>query len=347
TDPTASPSARPTNRPVDFSQWTWIDWDDPEPSASSAAEGSIETPYFFGSEFYADDDLGIHVSKGLTVKPIAREGEKVRYGDGGKSKSKYHADTDAAGIVPMDPNDPLGGGYVYVANSEMNGGEGGAYGLYFDRDGNVLEYKELLTGTTRNCGGGHTPWNTWVSCEEYSNGQCHEIDPINLRTNRTILGGRRGGRYESVACDDRDPANLVFFTTEDQARGALRRFEAVGFGWGALHEGGVTTFLRVLDERRYEWTANETAAKRSAELYYPLSEGIQFHEGRLYFLSKKEKKMLVLDLEDMTYETELTGKKMYGEGDFGSQPDQNFFGPTRKYLYFNEDGGSHTSRLSS
>ena len=56
--------------------------------------------------------------------------------------------------------------------------------------------------------------------------------------------------------------------------------------------------------------------------------------------SKKEKKMLVLDLEDMTYETELTGKKMYGEGDFGSQPDQNFFGPTRKYLYFTEDGGN-------
>merc|ERR1719444_529513 len=56
-------------------------------------------------------------------------------------------------------------------------------------------------------------------------------------------------------------------------------------------------------------------------------------------MSKEDQSLIVLDLETMTYETEATGKKMYGEGDFGDQPDQNYFGPTRKFMYFTEDGG--------
>lgn len=34
--------------------------------------------------------------------------------------------------------------------------------------GDLVKYKALLTGTTWNCGGGLTPWNTWISCEEHS-----------------------------------------------------------------------------------------------------------------------------------------------------------------------------------
>ena len=50
--------------------------------------------------------------------------------------------------------------------------------------------------------------------------------------------------------------------------------------------------------------------------------------------------MFILDLDSMTYTKETTGKKFYGEGSFENQPDQNMFGPTRKYLYFTEDGGN-------
>ena len=40
---------------------------------------------------------------------------------------------------------------------------GGVGALMFDVNGDVVQYKMLLKGTTRNCGGGQTPWNTWVS----------------------------------------------------------------------------------------------------------------------------------------------------------------------------------------
>ncbi|KAL7545818.1 hypothetical protein ACHAWF_009167 [Thalassiosira exigua] len=297
-------------------------------------------PFFFGEDFYEDQELGIQISKGLSVRAIAWTGQRVPYADGGESEIEYHRDSDAAGIISMNPSDRLSSGYVYLANSEVGFSQGGVYGLYIDADGNVVEYKALLTGTSRNCGGGYTPWNTWVSCEEDTGGQCHEIDPVGGRTMETVLGGSFGGRYESVACDDRDPSNLKFFTTEDSSNGALRRFETSGYGWGALHDGGVTTFLKIIDDSTYEWTTNEVSAQISATVYYPNAEGIQFHNGKLYVMSKVAKKLLVLDVENLTYEVEITGKKMYGEGDFGNEPDQNLFGPSRKYMYFTEEGGA-------
>ncbi|KAL7523191.1 hypothetical protein ACHAXR_000061, partial [Thalassiosira sp. AJA248-18] len=148
----------------------------------------------------------------------------------------------------------------------------------------------------------------------------------------TELGGS-GGRYESVAVDNRNPDWPIFFTTEDHERGALRRFLANGNGWDALHTNGKTTFLNIIDGNTFEWTTDEADGRDSAEKYFRNSEGIQFHEGKLYFMAKKDLKMLILDLEDMTYVAETTGKKFYGEGSFASQPDQNMFGPTRKYIY--------------
>ena len=41
-----------------------------------------------------------------------------------------------------------------MSNSEVDGGKGGVFGLYFDDNDNVVDYKELLSGTTRNCSGG-------------------------------------------------------------------------------------------------------------------------------------------------------------------------------------------------
>lgn len=148
------------------------------------------------------------VSKGLSARLIARTGQRIQYADGTTSTLKFHSKSDAAGILPINPNN-IEEGYVYVANSEEPDGKGGVYGIYFDKDGNVLEYKALLTQTTDNCGGGITPWNSWVSCEEYSNGQCWQVDPKDeIEPQITKLGGS-GGRYESVAVDDRIPERPV------------------------------------------------------------------------------------------------------------------------------------------
>ena len=122
-----------------------------------------DNPYLFGSELIAVSELGIEVSSGLNVKLIAREGDPVQFANGGRSVDSWHTKCDAAGIVLLDPENPTESGYVYMSNSEVEDYGGGVYGLYFDRYGNITDYKSLLQGTSKNCGGGHTPWNTWVS----------------------------------------------------------------------------------------------------------------------------------------------------------------------------------------
>mmetsp|Transcript_12724 Transcript_12724/g.27444 ORF Transcript_12724/g.27444 Transcript_12724/m.27444 type:complete len:687 (+) Transcript_12724:110-2170(+) len=340
--PTRKPTRRPTRKPTRAPTRQPTKQPTPSPSLSPTNRPTSEPtpyePFFFGDEFDKYEDLGINVSRGLSVRVIAETGKPVQFANGGKSKLDAHTWPDGAGVIPMNPNNPLEDGYVYVSNSEENDGEAGVYGIYFDKDGNIVDYQALQTGTTWNCGGGLTPWNTWVTCEEHEDGQCWQIDPVNRRVEKTVLGGD-GGEFESVAVDNSDVDRPVFFTTEDDEMGAMRRFVASGSGWDALHSKGDHSFLRILDGETYEWTTDEDAARESAKKFYPNSEGISFHEGKIFFMSKEKKMMFVLDLENMTYETEKTGKKFYGEGSFGDEPDQNMFGPTRKYMYFTEDGG--------
>ena len=176
-----------------------------------------------------------------------------------------------------------------------------------------------------------------------------QIDPDPASPNHynplaTNLGGEDGGTYESVAVDNRNPERPVFYVTEDLDDGALRRVVVNGSGWDSLHTDAVeTSFLRILDETNFEWTDDEKDARKSAEDYFPNAEGISFHEeeGRVYFMSKETKRLLVLDLESLTYEYETTGFKFYGDGSFNDQPDQGlFFGPRYRHMFFTEDGGS-------
>ena len=74
---------------------------------------------------------------------IAETGERITFANGTMSSLFYHAQSDSAGIIPLNDD-----GYVYVANSELPEGNGGVYGIYFDKDGKVVDYKALLTGTS-------------------------------------------------------------------------------------------------------------------------------------------------------------------------------------------------------
>ncbi|KAL7531002.1 hypothetical protein ACHAXR_003797, partial [Thalassiosira sp. AJA248-18] len=297
------------------------------PSMSLVPSLAPTKQFLVGDLAITHNELGIRMSSGLSVKLIATTGMKTRYANGMESIQHFHGMMDGAGIVPL-PDD---GGYVYVSNSEISRKEGGVYGLYFNKNGDVVDYKTLLNNTSRNCGGGLSPWNTWISCEEVNGGQCWQVDPNPLGANHenpmeTLLGGVDGGRYETVACDNRNPLRPIFFTTEDHKFGALRRFEANGNGWDALHRNGQTLFLRIIDGSNYEWTNDEIAARNSAATYYRNAEGITYHEGILYFTAKKTKTLFILDLQNMTYESEVTGGQFVGKGSFNAQPDQIFLG---------------------
>ena len=175
---------------------------------------------------------------------------------------------------------------------------------------------------------------------------CVQVDPdpssqYHYTPRKTNLGGY-GGKYESVAVDNTDPNNPLFFITEDLEDGALRRFQANGKGWNSLHNGwGSTKYLNFLDWSRFEWTSNEHKGRQSAEWYYPNAEGISYYDGYLYFVSKVNQMLFILDLDNMTYKRETTGgPNLSGRGSFNAQPDQIVFGEKKRYMYFTEDGGS-------
>jgi hypothetical protein len=301
----------------------------------------------------------------MSVRMIAKANRKVKYANGKLSNLPFHSMPDGAAVFPLSD-----GYYVYVSNSEMKSANGGVYGVYFDENGRVVDYKRLLAGTTRNCSGGKMPWNTWVSCEEYGRGQCWQVDPDpdgehHTEPEMTLLG-QEGGNFEAVACDNSNPSNPVFYLTEDAESGALRRYRPLnGTGWDTLHkEGGTFDYLEFIDEQRFRWTTNLNDARNSQQKWFSNVEGVDYFDGKcveitscctciqivltycylslagkLYFVSKKTHLLYTLDLKSLTYNTTSTELNLFGDGTFSNSPDQIIRGKGGNVLYFTEDGG--------
>ncbi|MFW6089764.1 MAG: alkaline phosphatase PhoX, partial [Gemmatimonadota bacterium] len=109
----------------------------------------------------------------------------------------------------------------------------------------VISQHLSLAGTLRNCAGGPTPWNSWITCEESvvgptdtfarAHGWAFEVPASavpGLTAPRPIEGMGRFYR-EAVAVD---PASGVVYQTEDRDDGLLYRF--VPEVPGDLHAGG-------------------------------------------------------------------------------------------------------------
>ncbi|KAI2504379.1 Bacterial protein of unknown function (DUF839) [Fragilaria crotonensis] len=193
---------------------------------------------------------------GLDARIIATEGQPVIFANGQQSSVNLHINPDGAAVFVKNDNS---GNYFYVSNSEVVG-SGGVGSIEFDSNGNVVGYKRVLSGTNNNCSGGRSPYNTWLSCEEY---------------------GTSG------------------FTWEVSPEGAFvgRKTNLVPYG------------------------------------------GIDIKDGVLYFVSKVDKTLFILQLRQGTFTKESTN-----QGVFNNQPDQvgRLIGSDPgSILYFCEDGGTY------
>ncbi len=143
-------------------------------------------------------------------------------------------------------------------------GLGGTTTVVYDEATQTVKEQYLsLIGTNRNCAGGLTPWNTWISCEEDVTpaGEGHETAH---GYNFEIPAGGKGlikpvplramGRFNHEAvCVD--PTTSIVYQTEDQGDSLIYRF--IPNAPEKLQQGGILQALVVegqhmLDTRNWE-----------------------------------------------------------------------------------------------
>ena len=148
---------------------------------------------------------------------------------------------------------------------------GGTTTLVYDPATGRVERQFLsLGGTLRNCAGGATPWNSWISCEETvdlagetnekSHGYNFEVPASAEPTLTQAVPLKAMGRFyhEAVAVE---PRTSIVYQTEDRVDGLIYRF--IPSTPRVLANGGRLQVLAIRDRKTFD-TRNyaETGAPR-------------------------------------------------------------------------------------
>ena len=157
------------------------------------------------------DKNGLMLLRGFRSRIVAESGERPSP----NSNYEWHPLPDG-GAVFRTPKK----GWIYVSNSEVGDRGGGVGALVFDRNAKVIDAYSICKRTSRNCSGGPTPWNTWLTCEETSEGFVWECDPFGRKAPRrhTAMGRFY---HEAAVVDSR---TFIAYMTEDHGNGGFYRF---------------------------------------------------------------------------------------------------------------------------
>ncbi|MCH8962853.1 MAG: DUF839 domain-containing protein [Bacteroidetes bacterium] len=269
----------------------------------------------FGPLLPADGN-GLKLPAGFTSRIVA-EGLTLPVGT---SPYPWHTQPDGGATFEKP-----GGGWVYVSNSEA--GAGGVGALSFASDGTIVDAYSILTNTSINCAGGPTPWNTWLSCEEFNGGRVYECDPF-ASSQGSVRAALGTFKHEAAAVD---PGHQQVYLTEDQVNGLLYRSTPTSYpdlsagtleaaeildplGQGAIALGQVRPLAwHAVAEANpvnggVQNNTHTPIAERATRYQVPFAttynggEGCWFHDGVVYFSTKGNGRIWALDTNANTVE---------------------------------------------
>jgi hypothetical protein len=292
--------------------------------------GAMAAPAKIGPGPYGEllpaNEHGLMLPPGFSSREVARGGRAVE-----NTSYAWHPATD--GMASFATED---GGWVLVSNSETSsrtvGGvrewTGGVSAIRFAPDASVVSAQRILGEPSRsNCGGGPTPWGTWLTCEEYDGGLVWECDPTGRQpaVARPALGVFS---HEAAAVD---LERRQVYLTEDKSNGCLYRFTSSR----VLADGGLDLTSGVLEvatgagqEGPVVWkpvpdpsAAAGTLRTQVADARrYNGGEGIWFDGGAIIWTSKGDNSLWSYDVQTAVVER-LYDPATSGNGTFLKGPD--------------------------